>query len=151
MTVKWCLPINHLRAAWTRSPTSIRDRGRGEIDEQLLEMMNRSMWRGRHLWLPLCLSLGLLPLSEECRGRRCSLSAGVVTQIPGPQKKTLYYLAETHTGSFTLLFPHKYSPPVFLCVSVSSASVNVSHSLLLTTVKRSKHTHTSAIFAFPQR
>lgn len=151
MTAKWCLPINHLRAAWTRSPTCIRERGRGEIDEQLLEMMNRSMWRGRHLWLPLCLSQGLLPLSEECRGRRCSLSAGVVAQIPGQKKKNLHYLAETHTGSFTLLSPHKYNPPVFLCFSVSSASVNVSHSLLLTTVKRSKHTHTSAIFAFPQR
>lgn len=59
-----------------------------------------------------------------------------------PKKKNLHYLAETHTGSFTLLSPHKYNPPIFLCFSVSSASVNVSHSLLLTTVKRSKHTHT---------
>lgn len=63
-----------------------------------LRMMTRSVWQGCHLGL--CLSLGLLPLSEECRGRRCFVCARAVTWI---EVKNLHYLANTHTNYFSCL------------------------------------------------
>lgn len=78
-----------------RRSNSVRERERGKIDGCFLWMWwNGSIWRGRQLCLPLCLSPGLLPLSEEC------VRGGVALCLPRPSHgfpSKIFVIWQKHT------------------------------------------------------
>ena len=138
------------------SPRGLDMRQRSESERKdwwivLWVRWNGSIWRGRHLCLPLCLSLGLLPLSKECR-REAKLSVCQGCHMHSSQKSPLFGRkthTHTHTYNHIIISHHTNKnrslpspdPSVSLFVSVL---LSHTHSCHTTTVSLwfNKQTHT---------
>lgn len=123
--------INHLRTASTWDA----DQNQQERKDWWIVLWmrwNGSIWRGRHLCLPLCLSLSLLPLSEECRGEAslCICQGRHMDSSPLSGRNTHKH---TYNHILALTTQTKSLPALFMSLPLIVSAL-VSHSCHATTV-----------------
>lgn len=111
--------INHVGAAqtWDQNMWEKKDWW-----EEMMEMKRFHLVRSPPLSLPLCLSLNLLPLSEECRGEALLIVCQGCHK-DSSLKISIIWKEHTHIHTISfLLLPHKHNPPIFvlmcLCLSL---------------------------------